>query len=157
MRIRVNDEKGLANKKAGFQVTAAGEYDFPDGDEYQGWLRGQVARGTVTILGTEADSYPPEAIGPTSGSVGVSEPASPALAPGAEGPTSGSTTGEPVTDPSDPNRLAPGAEGLTPGSTPGPPPAEVDEEKDLRDASATQHPEKAEKLREQARGGKPKR
>jgi hypothetical protein len=154
MRIRVNDEKGLANLKAGFHATEPGDYDFPDSDRFAGWLSGQVARGAVTILESHADPYPPEALGPTAGSVASEEPADTSFAPGAEGLTSGSTAGEAPPNPDDPNSFAPGAEGLTVGSTAGVPPAEVDEEKDLADAEVTQHPETAERARKQAVKGR---
>jgi hypothetical protein len=156
MRIRVNDEKGLTNKKAGFDVQAAGEYDFPNDPAFSGWLSGQVARGAVTILEANVDAYPPEALGPTAGSAPAAEAVDLSFAPGAEGLTPGSTPGEPKPDGGDPNQFAPGAKGLTPGSTPGVGPEAVDEQKDRRDAEVTQHPETVEKARAAAVRGRGK-
>lgn len=147
MRIRTN-VPGVANTKAGFNASIPGEYDFPSDTKYQGWLNGQVARGNISLI-ARTDAYGPEALGLTSGST-APEPADTSFAPGAEGLTSGSTSGEAPPDPSDPATFAPGAQGLTPGSTPGLAPEEEDLAKDLADASATQHPETAEKARRDA-------
>jgi hypothetical protein len=69
MRIRVHNEKGVVNQKAGFTATSPGEYDFPDDPKYAGWLSGQAARGNLTIV----HQHGPEVMGPTGGEAALGD------------------------------------------------------------------------------------